>query len=153
METDERRIKAIWNNATCPVILRRGGAGENLRIRICGRKERTYNDYRWLKKPRKHQPRWINKHHCWELPKGRFNDLVKDSIDKFDRVYVVQPYREQEKCSPACQNANGHICQCSCMGENHGANGIDAGWFVVSDTFATKWGKKILACRLMQTVI
>jgi len=37
-------------------------------------------------------------------------------LAKYSKVYVIQPYREQEKCSPTCQNAIGHECQCSCMG-------------------------------------
>jgi hypothetical protein len=63
---------------------------------------------------------------------------------------LIQPYREQEKCAPSCFNARGHDCQCQCMGANHGRGGPNAGWFVVSDTFATKWGEEHLACRLME---
>jgi hypothetical protein len=34
------------------------------------------------------------------------------------------------------------------MGRHHGA-GNDGTWFEVSDTFATRWGEKELACRLL----
>jgi hypothetical protein len=92
--------------------------------------------------------RWIDKHRYWELPKAWFNDFVDRSLSRYGKVYIIQPYREQEKCAPACQNATGHECQCSCMGEHHGA-GNDGSWFEVSDTFATRWGDLHLACRLL----
>jgi hypothetical protein len=80
--------------------------------------------------------------------KAWFNDFVERSLVQYGNVYIIQPYREQEKCSPACQNAVGHECQCSCMGLYHGA-GNDGSWFEVSGTFATRWGSQELACRLM----
>ncbi|WP_354134437.1 hypothetical protein [Bradyrhizobium sp. S3.9.1] len=64
------------------------------------------------------------------------------------KVYIIQPYREQEICARACQEAQGHECQCSCMGANHGV-GNDGSWFEVSDTFSTRWGERELACRLL----
>jgi hypothetical protein len=76
------------------------------------------------------------------------NHFVDQSFRRYGKVYIIHLYREQEKCSPACQNAAGHECQCSCMGRHHGA-GNDGTWFEVSDTFATRWGKKELACRLL----
>ena len=63
-------------------------------------------------------------------------------------VYIIQPYREQEICARACQEAQGHECQCSCMGANHGI-GNDGSWFEVSDKFSTRWGERELACRLL----
>jgi hypothetical protein len=62
---------------------------------------------------------------------------VDRSLAKYSKVYIIQPYREHEKCAPACQNAIGHECQCSCMGLYHGA-GNDGSWFEVSETFATR---------------
>jgi len=150
IETDERRIKEIRNNDQNSIILRRGGVGDKLRIRICGRKKYDHGDFAWLKKDRKINPVWVHRHRCWETPKAWFNRHVREFIDTDGKLFIVQPYREQEKCSPACQNAIGHECQCSCMGEFHGAANIESGWFVVSDTFATRWGERKLACRLIE---
>jgi hypothetical protein len=66
-------------------------------------------------------------------------ELVEGDLAK---LYIIQPYREQEKCSPSCQDAEGHECQCSCMGRYHGIGRV-------SDTFATRWGDQELACRLL----
>lgn len=93
-------------------------------------------------------PKWSFQHEFWELPKSWFNDFVDRSLQRFGQVYIFQPYREQEVCAPACQKAEGHECQCSCMGKNHGA-GNDGSWFEVSETFATRWGDKVIACRLL----
>jgi hypothetical protein len=48
----------------------------------------------------------------------------------------------------ACLGAEKHECQCSCMGANHGA-GNDGSWFEITDYFATRWGERSLACRLL----
>jgi hypothetical protein len=37
------------------------------------------------------------------------------------------------------------------MGENHGVQSPGGNWFTVSETFATLWHDRKLACRLMTT--
>lgn len=141
---EKSRRKAIWDQKKIPVVLRRGKKGECIRVRLP-----PFDDNEvWLRNGRRRQPKWIDSLECWELPKKWFNDFVERALKRFGKVYVFQPYREQEKCAPACWNALGHECQCSCMGEHHGA-GNDGSWFEVSDTFATRWGDQHLACRLM----
>jgi len=134
----------IWGQDEVPVILRRGKNGQGLRVRIPFSSDNRV----WLQNGARISPQWNIQEKCWELPKAWFNALVDRCLEKFGKVYVIQPYREQEKCSPACQNASKHECQCSCMGRYHGA-GNDGSWFEVSDTFATRWRDQMLACRLM----
>jgi hypothetical protein len=95
-------------------------------------------------------PKWFSKYSGWEVPKAWFNDLVNAALRRYGQLYVIQPYKEQEVCAPACMNAEGHECECKCMGANHGAGGPGAGWFVVSEAFATRWTGGSLACRLMK---
>jgi hypothetical protein len=137
-------VGRIWEQRAIPVVLRRSGKGERLRVRL------PYDEGNrdWLRNGRRSKPEWVKSGKYWELPKDWFNDFVNRALAKFGRLYVVQPYREQEKCAPACLNAVGHECQCSCMGANHGV-GNDGSWFEVSETFATRWGGQELACRLM----
>lgn len=144
MDTDPTRLRQIWNQPSIPVILRRNDKGERPRIRL----PFDQNNRTWLQAGRRTQVIWNGPEKCWEIPKKWFNDFVRDALTRYGRLYVVQPYQEQEKCAPACWNAVGHECQCSCMGANHGA-GDDERWFEVSETFATRWGERYLACRLM----
>lgn len=138
------KLREVWNQKEIPIILRRGRKGQRLRARI----PYAPDNKQGLQDGRRLSPEWIEKHKCWELPKAWFNDFVARALERYRKLYIVQPYREQEKCSPACLNAIGHECQCSCMGANHGA-GNDGSWFEVSDTFAVRWGERHLACRLM----
>lgn len=148
---EEIRLKQIWNQKLIPVVLRRGGKGERLRLRLPTKKaEHRYEvyDFDWLKGCGKSLPDWNKKLSCWELPKLWFNEIVNSALSKYKRIYVIQPFREYEICAPACQNAVGHECSCSCMGEHHGTGG-DSSWFEVSETFAYRSGEKSLASRLL----
>lgn len=139
------RLSGIWQQNETPVILRRDGYREKLRARVPGDK----TEWTWINGFGKSPANWIiAKPPYWELPKSWFNKFVNGALDRFERLYVIQPYREQEICAPACMNAVGHECQCSCMGANHGV-GNDGSWFEVSETFATRWNDREVACRLM----
>lgn len=140
----ERNLKRIWNQARIPVVLRRAGKGKRLRVRL----PYAETNRQWLQNGRRISPAWIAGPKYWELPKAWFNEFVERSLVRYGKVYIIQPYREQEKCAPACMNATGHECQCSCMGAHHGA-GNDGSWFEVSDTFATRWGQEEIAYRLL----
>lgn len=143
-EGTEEKIKQIWRQNSVPVIYRQGGS-KPLMIHLPYAK----GNKDWIEEGHRNKPAWNQKYKCWQTPKAWFNDLITRSLSRYGRVYVIQPYREQEKCAPACWNAVGHECQCSCMGENHGSQGPNGKWLVVSDAFATRWHEKKLACRLM----
>lgn len=144
IEAHQLRMREAWNQKHLPIILRRNGKGEKLRVRLPD----ISNPMGWLRRGRRSIPAWNPYEKCWEIPKRWFSDFVNDALETFGSVYVIQPYNEQEKCAPACMNAQGHECECSCMGANHGA-GNDGSWFEVSETFATRWNGRELACRLM----
>lgn len=151
METDPERLRAIWRQRELPVILRRG-EGHPLKVKLPGNTEDLMwqiSATRWLRCGRRNRPDWDARFKCWDTPQAWLNPLVQQILRAFKKLYLIQPYREQEKCAPACFNAKGHDCECSCMGANHGQGGPAAGWFVVSDTFATRWGEEHMACRLM----
>lgn len=144
MTPDAREAKTIWSNGAVPVVLRRGGS-QPIRLRL-----RFAKDNRsWLKKDaRKKEPYWEKNGKYWELPASRFDEIVSMLLVRFGRVYIIQPYREKEVCAPACMNATGFECRCSCLGVNHGI-GISHGWFEVSEAFAVRYGATKLACRLL----
>lgn len=137
-------IEKIWKQTLIPVIYRRG-KGYPLLVKL------PYKDDNraWLQNGKRNKPKWISKYKCWEVPKAWFNDIINHSHQRWNSLYIIQPYREQEICARACWEAKGHECQCSCMGENHGSENPEGRWFEVSDTFATKWHDKELSCRLI----
>ncbi len=141
---DQHRLKEIWAQKKIPVVARPEQKGEKLRVRL----PFSEDNRQWLNSLGKSRVTRNSAKEYWELPKRWFNDFVNGALRRYGKLYVIQPYREQEKCAPACQNAIGHECQCSCMGANHGARN-DGSWFEVSETFATRWREKEIACRLM----
>ena len=148
MKPEENRLAAAWRQREVPIILRRTGEGEKLRVRLPGPLERELDHDRWLRNGRRSYPRWKGNGAYWEIPKAWFNDFVDRALDKFGSVYIVQPYRETEVCARACREAQGHECECSCMGAGHGA-GMDDSWFEVSEAFAVRSSAPMLACRLL----
>nr|WP_298930545.1 hypothetical protein [uncultured Erythrobacter sp.] len=139
------KIQRIWQQKYVPVIVRRSGNGKQHRVRLPFRGDNR----EWLRNERRSRPVWVSDRKFWEIPKAWFNDFVERSLDRFEVVWIIQPYREQEVCASACLNAQGHECQCSCMGANHGT-GNDGSWFEVSEAFAVKWGESKWACRLLE---
>jgi len=151
METDPERLRANWRQRKLPVILRQGH--HPLMVKLPG----NPNDVmwrvsagHWLKAGRRNSPKWNHRYRCWEVPQAWLNSVVQQVLHGFKKMYLIQPYREQEKCAPSCFNAKDHDCQCSCMGAKHGQGGPEAGKFVVSDTCASRGGEAYLACRLME---
>lgn len=82
------------------------------------------------------------------MPASRFNDLVALILVRFGKVYIMQPYRETEVCSPSCRRATGFECECSSMGKHHGCDN-QAGWFDVTEAFSLSNGDTQVACRLV----
>ncbi|MEL6170592.1 MAG: hypothetical protein AAFR02_01070 [Pseudomonadota bacterium] len=144
VERETKRLRAIWDQKATPVVLRRGGKGERLRLRL----PYANNNWTWLRNGRRCKPIWNAGEECWEIPKAWFNDFVERALKHYGALHVIQPYREQEICAAACRNAKGHECQCSCMGEHHGMGEGD-GWFDVTEAFAVRSGERMLACRTM----
>lgn len=142
--TNVHDLRAVWNQGRIPVLLR-GGKGHPLKARL----PFAVDNRPWLASCGRRNPIWHKIKKYWELPASWFNELVERALKRFGKVYIIQPYRIQEKCAPACWNATGHECECSCMGQNHGAGTSGNRWFVVSETFATRWGDQELACRLL----
>lgn len=143
-EGSKEQLRRVWGQEAVPVLYRRG-PGNPLLARL----PYDVTNRAWLQASGRKNPVWDTKARRWELPQAWFNKLVTRCLDRFGRVYIIQPYREQEKCAPACWAAEGEECQCSCMGVNHGASSPGGRWKIVSEAFATRWGERHLACRLL----
>jgi hypothetical protein len=102
---DAKRLKAVWDQGNIPVVLRRVGKGERIRVRL----PFASSNGAWLRNDRHIKPEWFGgKQKYWELPKAWFNDFVERALKKYGKLYVIQPYREQEVCARSCMEATGH---------------------------------------------
>lgn len=72
----ERSIQAIWNQEKIPVVLRRSGKGELLRVRL----PFDTDNRRWLQNERRNTPCWKASRKFWEIPKAWFDDLVNRAL-------------------------------------------------------------------------
>ena len=144
MDPKDPKLRELWRRANPPVIFRRSGSYPLL-VRL----PFGTNNYSWLRGDKRHKPKWDAKFNCWQTPVAWYDRLAQRLLKQYDSVYLIQLYRELQKCAPACRDAKGLHCECSCMGENHGAESLDSRWHEVSDTFAFKWGELEYACRLL----
>ncbi len=142
MEVKSPKLKAIWSKANPPVIFRRGNSTPLL-VRL----PYASTNYVWLRSDKRHKPKWNKQYKCWEIPVAWYDWLADRMLKEYMAVYLIQLYREQQVCAPACWNAIGLHCECSCMGENHGNGYPDGKWREVSETFAFEWGPRKYACR------
>lgn len=144
MSEHEQKLRQIWTQDSNPVIYRQG-EGKPMLIRLPFHQ----SNFHWLKDNRRSNPKWDNKYKCWKAPTSWFDDTVERTLARFGMTYVIQHYREHQKCASACWNAHGFHCECSCMGLNHGSGHPGGNWNEVSETFAVNWGQKKYTCRLL----
>lgn len=143
-EVSGHRLDDVIAQKRVPVLIRRGpGLPPRLQIPF------DLGNRAWLRATGMNNPKWIAPDKQWEVPQSRFTELVNRCLEKFGKVWVVQPYNEQEKCAPTCWDAEKEECQCSCMGVNHGSRGPAGRWKIVSDHFATRWLGARMAARLV----
>lgn len=143
MASAPRDILTVWKQDRIPVVYLKP------RVGLCVRLPYAPDNMEWLRESGRKKPDWIAKGKWWEVPKSWFNDLVRRALLRHGSVYVIQEYREKKVCAPACMNAQGFDCDCSCMGEFHGSES-EQGWYVVSETFAVRHEARDLACRLIK---
>lgn len=148
----------IWRNGEIPVVFRPAGRDPVL-IRLPASAFRfplrSHDWARWLTdrtNPTDYElskipwyPRWK----AWGVPRSRFERLVRCTLGRFGSCYVINQYDEMKKCAPACWNAEGVECQCSCLGANHGSQNAGS-YYVVSETCAFEWQGRKLSCRLLK---
>lgn len=144
MQVKDTRLRVIWQKANPPVIFKRKSS-EPLLIRL----PYASNNFSIVRGDKRHKPKWNDQYKCWESPVAWYDDLAHRLLTRFGGVYLIQLYREQQKCAPACWDAKGLHCECSCMGANHGSGHPSGKWHEVSETFAFEWGDKKYACRLL----
>lgn len=145
MPASSSQFASVWRQGLIPVIVRDGPLGP-LVIRLPYRADNRD----WLRDDRRSKPKWLAGDTAWSIPKAWFEDTIQRSLGRFGAIWVVQPYREIEKCAPACWNAVGVECECSCLGANHGSENPEGRWYVISETFAFRVGPREFSCNLLR---
>src|SRR4051812_7828768 len=98
--------RRIWRQSTIPVIWldkdrRRGDRPLPLLVKL----PRHDDNQDWLQNGRRYEPRWIARFGGWSVPTAWFDDVIRRTLQRYRSVYVIQPFREREKCAPACWKA------------------------------------------------
>lgn len=145
MSASERSFTQVWGQKALPVIFL-GAPDYPLLVKL----PYAEGNRDWLQDDRRSHPKWISTEKAWSIPKSWFDDTVRRCLERYRSVYVIQAIRETEKCAPACVNAVGVECTCSCLGANHGSGISLHTWFVVSDAFAVRHGPVRYAVRLLR---
>ena len=78
----------VWKQKQIPVVLRRTGRGERLRVRL----PFADDNRKWMQNGRRTVPEWIGGIDVyWELPKSWFNDFVDRALVRGVGRYVDRP--------------------------------------------------------------
>jgi hypothetical protein len=140
-----RHPGAIWRQQAIPVLF-----DDTTRKRLLVKLPYAADNYAWLRQGRHHRPEWLKAFRCWKIPRAWLEEVAILLCERHGQAYIIHPYRERETCAPVCWDAQGLLCECSCLGANHGQGQGSGAWYVVSDTCAVQWGPRRYACRLIQ---
>ncbi len=145
MNANDPTLRRIWKQTTIPVVFIRGKSQP-----LFAKLPFASNNRDWLKDDKRNIPKWDSRFKCWEVPRSWLDDITRRLLDRFRKTYLIQPYRVEQKCAPACWNAAGIDCDCSCMGANHGSGNPLGKWYIVSDTCAVSWGECQYSSKLLK---
>ena len=146
MPQEVRDARAIWRQTEVPVVFRRARP-EPLLVKV----PFAAGNLDWLRDDQVRKPVWDAKYKAWEVPQAWFERMIRLAVRRYQQCYVVQLHRERQVCAPACWNAEGLHCECSCMGEHHGSGHPGGRWYEVGETFAVSWGVQRYAVRLVRS--
>lgn len=139
-------LRDLWRQGKVPVVFRRERPAPLL-VKI----PFATNNKEWIRDDQTRKPVWDAEHKAWEVPRAWFERTVKLCLRRYRSCYVVQLHRERQVCAPACWDALGLDCECSCMGENHGGGKPAGRWYELDETFAVSWGVQRYAVRLLRS--
>ena len=105
--------------------------------------------YKWLCNLFPRKPIWFKEYKAWIVPKCHLQFITKKLLDRFGCVILVQLHKEKEICAPACWNATGLECHCSCLGVNHGTGQLGGRWYILGDAYAVQWNNTMVSCQFL----
>jgi len=138
-------LREVWRQKKVPVVFRRERP-----LPLLVKVPYAVGNREWLRDDGRNIPDWDKQHEAWEIPQAWFEKTIKLCLRRYKACYVIQLHRERQVCAPACWNAEGIDCECSCMGENHGSGHPGGRWYEIGETLAVSWGVQRYACRLIR---
>lgn len=138
-----RLVWELWEQRKLPVIYRPKQG--KLAVKLPYREDNRL----WLKGEGNRRPKWHPEGKYWETPAAWYDRVLRLSMVRFGGAYTIRTVQKLAKCAPACWNALGPDCHCSCEGENHGKGTGGRRWNVINETLAVEWGRKELRCTLL----
>lgn len=148
MEITDEKFRQIWRQSNVPVIVRQ----EQPMPVLIHLPDSDKSEW-WIPEGKRTTLSWNAQLECWETPRSWFNEMIQLSLKRYGDVQVVQLYRKIRKCVPACWNATGDDCECSCGGGNHGTRQPLAKGKTASDIFVFKSGSTEYACRRIKVPV
>lgn len=145
MPDSDPALQRVWSQKSIPIVVRAG-----IVCPLLVRLPYAPSNRDWLQEGHRNRPLWVPIYKSWSVPKTWFEEIVRRVLEAFRSVYVIQPVRSTEKCAPACWNALGAHCECSCLGANHGSGQPAGKWHVVSEALAVKIQGREYSCRLLR---
>ena len=144
-QTSIQEFSRFWNQSRLPIVFKRQRPAPLL-VRLPFAPDNKV----WLRNGERNKPSWNKEHDAWEVPQAWFERTITLAFTRYKSCYVIQLYREKEICAPACWNATGADCECSCMGANHSSNRPAGRWYEVNDAFAVMWGVQRYSVRRLR---
>ena len=145
-EEDKSQARAVWRQSKIPIVFRRERPAP-----LLAKIPFATGNLEWLRDDQTRKPVWDAQHKAWEIPQAWFDRTIRLCLRRYEKCYVVQLFRERQVCAPACWDASGMDCECSCMGSNHGGGKPTGRWYEVDETFAVSWGVQKYAVRLIRS--
>ena len=141
-ELSDLDLKTLWLQGDVPTIFK-----PSKPLPVLVKLPYAKKNLDWLRNDRRSKPKWSGKYKAWEIPAAWFDSVIRLILRRYAEAYVILLCREQQKCAPACWNAEGCHCDCLCMREILGCGHPGGSWYEVSETFAVSWGVQRYSCR------
>ena len=139
----QQEARQLWRYAAIPIIF-----DDRPHTRLLVKLPYAADNRDWLRQHEIRKPVWQKQWQAWQIPRVWLERILQQCLSRYGRCYFIHPYREQERCAPACWNAVGPLCECSCLGQYHGSQ-APGRWHSVNETCAIQWGPRQYACRLL----
>ncbi|PWG61602.1 hypothetical protein [Sediminicurvatus halobius] len=150
---NDSRMLRIWNYPDAPLLCALPpSADSGFRAILLVRFRSDARTGVWLRADELRKPRWRSDARAWQVPVSWFDRLTQRCLEDHGAVYLVHTHVIEQVCTPSCQTATRHWCECSCQGRNHGIARDEARNYAFDGAFIVESFVKHFICRKLTTV-